>query len=106
MVLFYVASGFSEKAAALRQDRQRIRCTELHVIIPIVPVECLVPFDFPVLVGKPKEIVRDAVQDDVLDNLKRVSEYGIVVVAGKVIVRYRRRELSQAEADNRSHEET
>lgn len=105
-MLFYVASGFSGKAAALPQDCQRIRRTEFHVIIPIVPVEGLVSFDFPVLVREPKEIVRDAVQDDVLNNLKRVSEYGIMVVAGKVIVRYRRRQLSKAEADNRSREET
>ena len=88
-MLFYVASGFSGKAAALQQDRQRIRRTEFHVFIPIVPVERLVSFDLPVLVGEPKEIVRNAVKDDVLNNLKRVSEYGIVMLAGKVIVRYR-----------------
>ena len=60
VVLFYVASGFSGKAAALQQDRQRIHRTEFYVFVPIVPVEGLVSFDFSVLVGEPKEIVRNS----------------------------------------------
>lgn len=41
VVLFYVASGFSGKAAALQQDRQRIRRAEFHIFIPIVPFDIL-----------------------------------------------------------------
>ena len=63
-VLFYVASGLSRKAAALQQDRQRIRRSEFHVLIPVVQVECLVSLDLPVLVGESKEVVRYAVKDD------------------------------------------
>ena len=81
----------------LQQDRQWIRHSAFHVFVPIVPVECLASSDFPVLVGESKKIVRNAVKDDVLNNLKRVSEYGIVMVAGKVIVRYRRPELVDPE---------
>ena len=51
-MLLYVACGFSGKAAALQQDRQRICRSEFHVLIPVVPIECFVAHDIPVLMGE------------------------------------------------------
>ena len=89
-MLLYVACGFSGEAAALQQDRQWIRRSELHVLIPVIPIECLIAHDIPVLVGEPEKIVRDAVKDDVLYDLERISEYDVLVFLGAWIIRSRR----------------